>query len=66
MGFDRAAQKRPVNLTLNEEVVRRAQGPTSEAEAKDTDRRRRIDDHIAASDAFIATHGSIADEFNTL
>jgi len=44
----------------------RARGLTSGAEAKDADRQQRIDDHIAASDAFIAKHGSIADEFNTL
>ena len=81
MGFDRAAQRRPVNVTLNEDLVRRTRGLTpnlsetverllsafvDNAEAGDADRQRQIDDHIAASDAFIAKHGSIADEFNTL
>jgi hypothetical protein len=66
MGFDRAAPKRPVNTGLNVVVVRRACGLASGAEAKDSDRQREIDDHIVASDAFIATYGSIADEFSTL
>jgi antitoxin CcdA len=81
MGFDRAAPRRPVNMTLNEDLVRRARGLTpnlsetverllsafvDNAEVGDADRQRQIDAHIAASDAFIAKHGSIADEFNTL
>jgi antitoxin CcdA len=81
MGYYRSAPKRPVNMTLNEDLVRRARGLTpnlsetverlltafvDDAEARDADRQRQIDDHLAASDAFIAKHGSFADEFNTL
>jgi L-lactate utilization protein LutC len=66
MGFDRTAPKRPVNVTLNEDPVQRARGVTSSTEAKDADQQRQINDHIMASDAFIAKHGTIADEFNTL
>ncbi|HEY4041397.1 MAG TPA: type II toxin-antitoxin system CcdA family antitoxin [Rhodopila sp.] len=81
MGFDLAASKRRVNLTLNEDLVRRARGFTpnlsetvenllttfvAEAEGKDAALQRQIDDHIAANTAFVARHGSLADEFDTL
>jgi antitoxin CcdA len=81
MGFDRAAPKRPVNMTLNEDLIRRARAMTSnlsetvesllaafvqEAEAKDASLQRQIEDHISADAAFVAKHGSIADEFSTL
>jgi antitoxin CcdA len=29
MGYDRTAPKRPVNMTLNEDLIRRARGITS-------------------------------------
>jgi antitoxin CcdA len=81
MGYDRAAPKRPVNMTLNEDLVRRARGITpnlsdtvenllvafvDEAEAKAADREKQIAEHIAANDASIAKHGSLADEFSGL
>ena len=81
MGFDRTAAKRPVNMTLNEDLVRQARGLTSNlsetvetllagfvdaAEVRDTRRQREIDEHIAASNAFIAKRGGWADEFGTL
>ena len=81
MGYDRAAPKRPVNMTLNEDLIRRARGMTSnlsetvesllaafveDAEAKVVDRERQIAAHIAANDAFVLKHGSLADEFSTL
>jgi antitoxin CcdA len=81
VGFDRAGPKRPVNMTLNEDLVRRARALTTnlsetvdrllmafvdDAETRHDERQRRIDDHIAASDAFIAKHGTIAGDFNTL
>jgi antitoxin CcdA len=81
MGYDRAAPKRPVNMTLNEDLIRRARGMTSnlsetvesllaafvdDAETKDADIQRQIEDHIAADAAFVAKHGSIADEFSIL
>jgi hypothetical protein len=64
-------------MTLNEDLVRRARGfaatlsETVEnllaafieaAEAKDADLQRRI----VADAAFVARHGSLADEFDTL
>jgi len=70
-----------VNMTLNEGLIRRAHGMTSnlsetverllaafvdEAEAKDTAIQRQIEDHISADAALVAKHGSIADEFSTL
>jgi antitoxin CcdA len=81
MGHDRAAPKRPVNMTLNEDLVRRARGITpnlsetverllttfvDDAEAKEATRQRQIDAHIVASDAFIVKYGAIADDFETL
>ncbi len=79
MGYDGASPKRPVSLTLNEDLVRRVRDITPDlsetverlltefvdAEARTASRERQIDDHIRASDAFIAKHGSVADEFNT-
>jgi antitoxin CcdA len=81
MAYDRAAPKRPVNMTLNQDLVRRARGITrnlsetvenllvafvAEAEAKAADREQQIAEHIAANDAFIAKYGSLADEFSNL
>jgi antitoxin CcdA len=81
MGYDKAAPKRAVNMTLNEDLVRRARTVTAnlsetvesllaafveEAEARDAHLQRQIEDHIAADAAFVAKHGSIADEFGTL
>lgn len=81
MGYNRAAPKRPVNMTLNEDLVRRARGITpnlsetvetllatyvDDAEAQAARRDQQIEAHIAASDAFVAKYGSLADEFGTL
>jgi antitoxin CcdA len=81
MGYDRAASKRPVNMTLNEDLVRRARGLTTNlsetvetllagfvdaADAAATQRQTEIDEYVAAHNAFVAKHGSLADEFNTL
>ena len=81
MGYDASAPKRAVNLTLNEDLVRHVRQRTSnlsdtveglliafltETDARDTKLQQQIDAHIAASDAFIAKHGSLADEFGTL
>lgn len=81
MGYDRAASKRPVNMTLNEDLVRRARGVTpnlsetveillaafvDEAETKAADREKQIAAHIAANDAFVAKYGALADEFSIL
>ena len=81
MGDDRSTPKRPVNMTLNEDVVRRARALTSnlsetvesllaayvdEAEAREASRNQQIEAHIAASDAFVAKHGTLADEFSSL
>jgi antitoxin CcdA len=81
MGYDRAAPRRPVNMTLNADLIRRVRGMTSnlsetvetllaafvdDAEAKTADRERQIAAHIAANDAFVAKYGSLADEFSNL
>ncbi len=81
MGFDRTAPKRPVNMSLNEDLVRRARGLTSnlsetvetllahfieDADAKAAEQERQIAAHIAASEAFVLNYGSLADEFQDL
>jgi antitoxin CcdA len=81
MGYDQAAPKRAVNMTLNEDLVRRARGITpnlsetvetllaayvDDAETRATHREQQIAAHIAASDAFVAKYGTLADEFGTL
>jgi antitoxin CcdA len=81
MGYDTAAPKQRVNMTLNQDLVRQARGLTSilsetvegllaaflaDAEARNTELQRQIEAHILASDAFIAKHGSLADEFRSL
>ncbi len=81
MGYDRAAPKRPVNLTLNDDLVRRARRFTAnlsetveallatylaQAEASEIRLDQQVADYIKISDAFAAEHGSLADEFPTL
>lgn len=81
MGYDRAGAKRPVNMTLNDDLVRRARRFTrnmsetveallaeyvAQAEAKERCLDRQIADYIEVSDAFAAEHGSLTDEFPTL
>ena len=81
MGYDRAAPKRAVNMTLNEDLVRRARAITPNlsetvesllaayvdgAEERAAHRERQIAGHIAASDALVARYGTLADEFGTL
>jgi antitoxin CcdA len=68
-------------MTLNEDLVRQARGLTSnlsetvegllagfvdDAVAKAAERDRQIAVYIAASDAFAAKYGSLADEFDAL
>lgn len=81
VGFHKAAPERPVNTTLNEDLVRRARGITpnlsetvegllaafvDDAEAKAVLRERHLSVHIATNDAFVAKNGSFGDEFSTL
>ena len=81
MSHDRAAPKRPVNMTLNDDLVRRARrftpnlsetveallaGYVAQAEASEIGRAQQIADYIKVSDAFAAEHGSLAEEFPTL
>jgi antitoxin CcdA len=81
MGYDQAAPKRAVNMTLNEDLVRRARFITpnlsetvetllaayvDDAERRAAHRERQIAAHIAASDAFVAKYGTLADEFGTI
>jgi antitoxin CcdA len=81
MGYNQAAPKRAVNMTLNADLVRRARAITpnlsdtvetllaaylADAEARNADHEQKINAHIAASDAFITKYGTLADEFSTL
>jgi antitoxin CcdA len=76
MGYDRAAPKRPVNTTLNEDLVRRARVLTpnlseiaesllaayvDDAEAQMVRREQKIAAHISASDAFATRYRALAD-----
>ena len=81
MGYDQTAPKRAVNMTLNADLVRRARAMTpnlsdtvetllaayiADADARNAARDQQINAHIAASDAFIARYGTLANEFGTL
>lgn len=75
---DRPAQKRPVTMLLDEDLVRRAESLTGNLsdrveklltdyvtqEERDRDERdRRLDTVIAAWNEFDAIHGSFADQY---
>lgn len=81
MGYDRRPAKRPVNLSLNEALVREARGLTTNLSdtveallagfvAAEKRRRAEADAQVAAlvaaSNTFIATHGAFGEEFSTL
>lgn len=81
MGYDRLALKRPVNLSLNQDLVKEARELTPnlsetvegllaefvEAEQRKREQaRQQIDALVAASNGFIAAHGAFGDEFSTL
>jgi post-segregation antitoxin (ccd killing protein) len=81
MGYARAASKRPVNITLNGDLVRRAREITpnlsetaesllasfaGDAEVTAGGHGKQIAAHIAANDSFVAKFGSLADEFSSL
>lgn len=79
--YNSAARKRPVNLTLNEDLVTRARGLTNnlsalveqllahyvEREGADFEQRQRaLAAAIEAWNARGAAHGSLADEYSPL
>ena len=79
--YDANAPKRPVNMTLNEDLVRRAREYTANlseqverllADFVIAERNRRmnedarLDDAIKASNDFDQQHGSFADEYSDL
>ncbi len=81
MGYDHAAPERPVNMTLNDDLVRRARLITpnlsetvealladyvEQAEGGETRLNQQIAGYIRASDEFAVEHGSLTDEFPTL
>ncbi|MBO1077063.1 type II toxin-antitoxin system CcdA family antitoxin [Roseomonas marmotae] len=81
MPYDANAPKRRVNMTLNVDLVDQARVLTdnlsdtvehllaqfvAEAGAAQREKERRIDQHIEASNLFVARHGTLADEFSTL
>jgi len=78
MGYDPKAMKRPVNMTLNEDLVRRVKGLTANLsetveallagyvemeEAKRANLKARCEQWARWSAALIAQHGSPADEY---
>jgi antitoxin CcdA len=81
MGHERRPAKRPVNLSLNEDLVREARGLTANlsdtveallADFVAAEKRRRAEAEagiaalVAASNRFIEAHGAFGDEFSTL
>jgi antitoxin CcdA len=81
VGYDTAAPKRPVNMTLNEDLVRKAReltGNLSEQvemllsayvlaeQRRRADEEGRLDAMLDALRRFTAKHGSFADEHTTL
>jgi post-segregation antitoxin (ccd killing protein) len=79
--FDSNARKRPVNLTLNADLVDRVRGLTDnlsgvveklladyleQQRLERLSRNRVAETTSAAWNAFTSEHGSIADEFSTL
>ncbi|MBX3694059.1 MAG: type II toxin-antitoxin system CcdA family antitoxin [Steroidobacteraceae bacterium] len=79
--YDHKARKRPVNLTLNEDLVARARGVTENLSgvveslladflARETEQRaaeaRAAMEAAIAWNRFADKHGSFADEFSTL
>jgi antitoxin CcdA len=80
-GFNAAARKRPVNLTLNEDLVSQAKSMTDNlsgvvesllSEFVDRERKERlvkakvVEATVAAWNRFNAKSGSIADEYSSL
>jgi antitoxin CcdA len=81
VAYNQTAPKRAVNMTLNADLVRRVRAITpnlsetvetllavyvADAELRNKDREQKINAHVAASDAFVAKYGTLADEFGTL
>ncbi len=81
MGYDRTAQRRPINVSLNEDLVRQARLFTRNLSgtledllrdfvAQERARRRAedtaLDQVIDAVDAFHREHGLLSDEFSSL
>lgn len=79
--YDTSARKRPVNLTLNEDLVTQARGVTDNLSgvvellladfvSREKQRRaseaRAVKETISAWNRFAEKHGSIADEHSTL
>lgn len=78
LGYDTHAPKRPVNLSLNEDLVRQARAFTgnlseqveklladyvTEEQKQLDERETRLDDAIAALNEFDAKFGSFADDY---
>jgi antitoxin CcdA len=80
-GYNLEARKRPVNLTLNEDLVLQAKGVTdnlsgiveslladfvTKEQKKRTDKAKTIKANIESWNDFNAKHGSFSDEYSTL
>lgn len=81
MGYDRNARKRPINLSMNENLVHQARSYTKNLSATletllgefvDREARRRRDEDAAIDrviddlNAFHRSHGLLSDEFSAL
>jgi antitoxin CcdA len=76
MGYDRNAARRATNLSLNEDLVRRARALSPDlsatverllaehVERQDAGKQARIDAAIAAHNAFVREHGLVGEEFD--
>ena len=79
--YDQGARKRPVNLTLNEDLVSRARGMTDNlsgvvesllADFLAAEQQRRaaeasmVNEAVGTWNAFADKHGSLADDYSTL
>jgi antitoxin CcdA len=74
MGYKRSAPKQPVNMTLNEDLVRRARGlSTNLSETVESllagfveEMEAKIAAPVVANEIFVAKYGSLADELSEL
>lgn len=79
--YNLEARKRPVNLTLNEDLVSRAKEMTdnlsgvvesllsdyvAKEQSRQAEKRRKVESAMTAWNAFNARQGSFSDEYSTL
>jgi post-segregation antitoxin (ccd killing protein) len=64
--YDSNAPKRAVNMTLNEDLVRRARHYLAAEQKRHAEEEHQLDAAIAAWNDFDIAHGSFADEHSDL